>query len=172
MSVIRNGSYADSISEPWTGNLKVATDAMDQGTPRQVHGPQQTVTTRQNEHQSRRIGQAIPCPNPGRQHSHNSNLLSQATYRPDPGQALLQLIINGFVVTQSQTRWIRHQISGYDIIIYLQEQNNWDSETCDIFDWCGFEKAIKSRLQVMHCPISEFVNGWWNTGNNTKLSTS
>jgi hypothetical protein len=59
------------------------------------------------------------------QAAHHRHRLSQANYLPAPGQAL-QLIINGFVVTQSQTRWIRHQISGYNMIIYLQEKNDWD----------------------------------------------
>jgi hypothetical protein len=68
------------------------------------------------------------------------NRLSQSTYPQVPGQAL-QLLINNFVVTESQTRWIRHQISGYDMRIYLQEQNDWDSTTWDTIDWYGFEKS-------------------------------
>ena len=91
---------------------------------------------------------------------HDPNRLSQATYPPVPGQAL-QLLINNFVVTQSQTRWIRHQISGYDMRIYLQEKNDWDSTTWDTIDWYGFEKAIKSRTPVMSvvpCQLSTALN--------------
>ncbi len=59
---------------------------------------------------------------------------------------------------------LRHQISGHDMRIYLQEKNDWDSTTWDTIDWYGFEKAIKSRPPVMQRRISKFVNGWWNTG--------
>jgi hypothetical protein len=53
------------------------------------------------------------------QAAHHHNRLSQVTYPPVPGQEL-QLLINDFVVTQSHTQSIRHQISGYDMQIYLQ----------------------------------------------------
>lgn len=97
------------------------------------------------------------------QEAHNRHMLSKSIYDPIPGQNL-QLVINGFAVTQSLTRWIRHQISGYDMKVYLQDKHDWNKETWDSIDWYGFEKAIKSRPPTMQRRISKFVNGWWNTG--------
>jgi hypothetical protein len=97
------------------------------------------------------------------QHPHNRNQLSLPRYDPIPGQGP-QLIINGYVVTQSPTRWIRHQISGYDMRVYLQDKNDWPTATWDTIDWHGFETAIKSQPPTMQRRISKFINGWWNTG--------
>jgi hypothetical protein len=80
-----------------------------------------------------------------------------------PGQGL-QLIVNGFVVTQSITRWIMHQISGYNMRVYLQDKHDWPTATWYTIDWHGLEKAIKSQPPTMQRRISKFVNGWWNTG--------
>jgi ribosomal protein S17E len=57
------------------------------------------------------------------QHTHNQNQLLLSRYDPIPGQEL-QLIMNGYVVTQLPTRWIRHQISGYNMRVYLQDKND------------------------------------------------
>ena len=102
------------------------------------------------------------------QEAHNRHMLSKSLYDPIPGQNL-QLVINGFAVTQSLTRWIRHQISGYDMKVYLQDKHDWNKETWDSIDWYGFEKAIKSRPPTMQRRISKFVNGWWNTGTQRRL---
>jgi hypothetical protein len=91
------------------------------------------------------------------------DMLSKSLYDPIPGQNL-QLIINGFVVTQSITRWIYHQISGYDMKVYLQDKHDWNRETWDLMDQYDFEKAIKSRPPTMQQQTSKCVNGWWNTG--------
>jgi hypothetical protein len=69
-------------------------------------------------------------------------MLSKLLYNPIPGQNL-QLIINGFVVTQSIKRWIYHQISGYDMKVYIQDKHDWNRETWDFINRYGFEKAIK-----------------------------
>ena len=62
------------------------------------------------------------------QEAHNRHMLSKSIYDPIPGQNL-QLVINGFAVTQSLTRWIRHQISGYDMKVYLQDKHDWNKDT-------------------------------------------
>jgi hypothetical protein len=97
------------------------------------------------------------------QQAHNRHMLSKPMYDQIPRQNL-QLIINGFTVTQSITRWIHHQISGYDMKVYLQDKHDWNRETWDSIKWYGFKKAIKSRPQTMQRCISKFVNGWWNNG--------
>jgi hypothetical protein len=92
-----------------------------------------------------------------------SAALSKSNTEPIPGQCI-QLIVNGFAVTQSHAKWIRYQITGYDMREYLQERHDWDDPTWDTIDWHGFEKAIRSRPPTMQRRISKFVNGWWNVG--------
>jgi hypothetical protein len=93
-----------------------------------------------------------------------SAALSKSNTEPIPGQCI-QLIVNGFAVTQSHAKWIRYQITGYVMRKYLQERHDWDDPTWDTIDWHGFEKAIRSRPPTMQRRISKFVNGcWWNVG--------
>jgi hypothetical protein len=52
------------------------------------------------------------------QGQHRAQALSQPCTEPIPGQRV-QLIINGYVVTQSHAKWIRYQTTGYDMRQYL-----------------------------------------------------
>ena len=83
--------------------------------------------------------------------------MSQPCIEPIPGQRV-QLIINGYAVTQSHAKWIRYQITGYNM------RHDWDNPTWDLIDWHGFGKAIQSRPPTMQRRISKFINGWWNVG--------
>jgi hypothetical protein len=97
------------------------------------------------------------------QDPHQSKALSQPCSDPIPGQRI-QLIINGYTITQSHAKWIRYQISGYSMRQYLQDRHDWDNPTWELLDWHGLGKAIKSRPPTMQRWISKFVNGWWNVG--------
>jgi hypothetical protein len=88
-------------------------------------------------------------------HTTETSWLLLSWYNPMPGQGL-QLIVNGFVVTQSITpRWIRHQISGYNMRVYLQDKHDWSTAMWDTINWHGFEIAIKSRPATMQQQISK-----------------
>jgi hypothetical protein len=95
--------------------------------------------------------------------------LSKPCTEPIPGQCI-QLIVNGYAISQAPAKWIRcqitgyYQITGYDMRQYLQNRHDWDDPTWDIIDWHGFGKAIRSRPPTMQRRISKFVNGWWNVG--------
>jgi len=82
---------------------------------------------------------------------------------PIPGQQV-QLIINGFAITQHHARWIRYQINGYNLRDYLQGRHKWRNSTWDYIDWYGFKSAIFQQTPTMRRRISKFVHGWWNTG--------
>jgi hypothetical protein len=70
--------------------------------------------------------------------------LSKPCMEPIPGQCI-QLIVNGYAISQSHAKWMRYQITGYDMRHYLQNRHDWGDPTCNIIDWHGFGKAIRSR---------------------------
>jgi hypothetical protein len=98
---------------------------------------------------------------------HRRSGLSQPCVDPIPCQAI-QLVVNGYAISQSHAHWIRFQITGYDMRYdmrhYLQDRHDWDKPMWEAIDWFGFEKAIRSRPPTMQRRISKFVNGWWNVG--------
>jgi hypothetical protein len=89
--------------------------------------------------------------------------LSQPCVDPIPGQVIL-LVLNGYAISQSHARWIRFQITGYNMQHYLQDRHDWDKPTWEAIDWFGFEKAKRLLPPTMQRRISKFVNRWWNVG--------
>jgi hypothetical protein len=72
---------------------------------------------------------------------HQKSHLSQPCAEPIPGQSI-QLVVNGYAVSQAHAHWIRFQVTGYDMRQYLQDRHDWDRPTWENIDWFGFEKAI------------------------------
>jgi len=82
---------------------------------------------------------------------------------PLPGQRV-QLVVNGFAITQHHAHWIRYQINGYNHRSYLQQKHQWSNSQWDTIDWHGFKKAMLSQGPTDRRRTTKYLHGWWNTG--------